>query len=553
MFPTARLPSKVLLRLHPATNYHRYYGSISHNASLTVDLQENRDRKTTIVCTVGPSSWHREGIRNLLLRGMNVLRLNFSHGSHDDKSRVIKDLRSIVHEFRTSPSGCIDFSDGSREDVCAIAADTKGPEIRTGHYSGDATTVHIRAGQELTLSSDPLMQDTGDESTIYVTYETLADELTVGQKIFVDDGLLSLEVASTNPSERKVLCVAHNDAHLGQQKGVNIPYPFTSNLPAVTEQDALDLKFAADQGVDFIFASFIRKAADVAEVRKHLGEKGKNISIISKIENQEGCDNFNEILAASDGIMVARGDLGIEIPPENVTTAQKMMIARCNLAGKPVICATQMLESMVQNPRPTRAECSDVANAVLDGADAVMLSGETAKGSYPNEALEMMSKICREAEVAIDYRALFLDLRKATLAQYKESSVLPKRDHRLDALATSTVVAADELDAKAIIVLTSTGSTAIAVAKYHPRCPIIAVVSSEKVANRVLMSRGVIPLLLSEDQLVDRDSAMEAAVQALDDMGVYKRNTTGEGQKLVAVTGSGGGFCSDKVRQLILM
>ena len=548
-FASSRLP--VLGNNSAARFSARCYGSISHNARLAVDLDENRDRKTSIVCTVGPSSWHPQGIRELLLRGMNVLRLNFSHGTHDDKSRVISDLRDIVQEYR-STSSTVDFSDGSREDVCAIAADTKGPEIRTGHYEGDdVTTIHIRAGQQLTLSTDVAMQSKGDETTVYVTYKTLADELSVGQKIFVDDGLLSLEVASTNPKEGTVLCIAHNDAHLGQQKGVNIPYPFISNLPAVTEQDAIDLKFAAEQGVDFIFASFIRKAADVVEVRKALGPKGTNVSIISKIENQEGCDNFDEILEASDGIMVARGDLGIEIPPENVTTAQKMMIARCNLAGKPVICATQMLESMVQNPRPTRAECSDVANAVLDGADAVMLSGETAKGSYPNEALEMMSKICREAEVAIDYRSLFLDLRKATLAQYKDGK--NPNDRRLDALATSTVVAADELDAKAIIVLTSTGSTAIAVAKYHPRCPIIAVVSSEQVANRVLLSRGVIPLFLSDEELLDNDSAMEAALQALDDMGVYARNTTGKGQKLVAVTGSGGGFCSDEIRQLILM
>ena len=532
----------------------RFYGSISHNANLAVDLNENVDRKTTIVCTVGPASWHPEGIRALLLRGMNVLRLNFSHGTHDDKARVIGDLRRIVQEYRSSATQrvSIDFSDGSREDCCAIAADTKGPEIRTGHFAGEATTVDIQLGQELTLTADPDMIHQGSSSLVYTTYTTLADELTVGQQIFVDDGLLSLQVLSTNPSQGTVLCQATNAATLGQQKGINIPYPFVSKLPAVTAQDEKDLQFAAEIGVDYIFASFIRKAEDVHAVRHAMGEAGKHVKVISKIENQEGCDNFDDILRVSDGIMVARGDLGIEIPPENVTTAQKMMIARCNLAGKPVICATQMLESMVTHPRPTRAECSDVANAVLDGADAVMLSGETAKGNYPNEALEMMSKICREAEVAIDYRSLFLDLRKATRALQNEQTT--DGDHRLDALATSCVVAADELNAKAIIVLTSTGDTAMAVAKYRPKCPILAVVSSEVVANKVLLARGVIPLLLSEDNTSSTDTAMSQALAALEDMGLTEEDGGCDGnRKLVAVTGGGGGFCSDNVRQLILL
>ncbi len=462
-----------------------------------------------------------------------------------------------VGKFRTNRGtadptthGTVDFADGSREDVCAIAADTKGPEIRTGHFAGEeTTTVNIEKGQNLTLTSDTSIQNNGTSSLIYTTYTTLAHELTIGQQIFVDDGLLSLEVIATDASSGTVLCKANNSAKLGQQKGINIPYPFISKLPAVTEQDAKDLKFAADIGVDYIFASFIRKAADVEEVRNAMGSQGKDVKIISKIENQEGCDNFDEILQASDGIMVARGDLGIEIPPEQVTTAQKLMIARCNLAGKPVICATQMLESMVTNPRPTRAECSDVANAVLDGADAVMLSGETAKGDYPNEALEMMSQICREAEVAIDYRGLFLDLRKAHYKIHKKNS---NYDHRLDALATSCVVASEELKANAIIVLTKSGDTAMAVAKYRPRCPILAVVSSETVANKVLLSRGVIPLLLSEEQLDSQESALTLAVEALQEMGFDSNDEKGEG-KLVAVTGSGGGFCSDEIRQLILL
>ena len=375
-----------------------------------------------------------------------------------------------------------------------------------------------------------------------------------GQNIFIDDGLLALRVTGIDPDQGHVHCVALNDANLGQQKGVNIPYPFVSNLPSVTEQDKEDLRFAAEQGVDFIFASFIRKAADVDAVREALGPAGKDVQVISKVENQEGCDNFDEILQASDGIMVARGDLGIEIPPQQVFLAQKMMIARCNVVGKPVICATQMLESMVTNPRPTRAECSDVANAVLDGADAVMLSGETAKGDYPMEAVEMMSLICREAEVAIDYGALFRDLRRATsqmLAIGEQSAF----DQRLEAVATSCVVAAAELDAAAIIVLTMSGETAQAVAKYRPGCPVLAVVGSEATAHKVLMSRGVIPLLLSEDEMEDSDAALQRGVEALKEMGIVGKDdvpSTG-GKKIVAITGQGSGWCVNAVRHLIFM
>ena len=291
-----------------------------------------------------------------------MMRLNFSHGSHD-KARVISDLRDVVGEFRADPvyhgggSGQIDFEDGSREDICAIAADTKGPEIRTGLFEivtkRAAATVQIEENSIVTLSTQLSDRERGSASKVFVDYSTLADEVRPGQKIFVDDGLLALEVKETDPGEGHVQCIALNNAKLGQQKGINIPYPFVSNLPSVTEQDKSDLRFAAEQGVDFIFASFVRKAADVEAVREALGPAGKQVKVIAKVENQEGCDNFDEILQASDGIMVARGDLGIEIPPQQVFLAQKMMIARCNVVGKPVICATQMLESMVTNPRPT--------------------------------------------------------------------------------------------------------------------------------------------------------------------------------------------------------
>jgi len=498
----------------------RGIASLTHNAKLGYDVSERRERKTSIVCTVGPASWHREGLRQLLQRGMNVMRLNFSHGTHEQKAEVIAELRSVLTEIRQTDA--VDFSDGSREDICAIAADTKGPEIRTGLFAGDTTLVELEAGQTFVLSTDSSLREDGTSNEVYVDYVGLAEELEPGQRIWVDDGLLGLDVLRTRAATGRVECRILNNAMLGQQKGVNIPFPFVSRLPSTTEQDKSDLLFAAAQGVDMIFASFIRRASDVAEVRKALGND--KIKVVSKIENEEGCANFDEILNASDGIMVARGDLGIEIPAEQVFVAQKMMIAKCNLAGKPVICATQMLESMVSNPRPTRAEVSDVANAVLDGADCVMLSGETAKGKWPNEAVEMMSKICREAEGAIDYDRLFHDLAQNVCS--------PQHSSALCSIAQAAVLSARELKAAAIVAVSGSGALPQAIAQYRPECPIIAAVPDECVANMLVMHRSVVPAILPQEVAHDASVALAWAVAETERMGLRQ-----PGERLVGVIG----------------
>ena len=330
-----------------------------------------RDRKTKVVCTIGPKSASRSSINELLHAGMNVLRLNCSHGDHAFYRDVIGNLWDSLDRVRHSmaePGISIDFSDGAREDMCAVALDTKGPEIRTGVYSNEAIEdspmreLRIERGASVTIhtSDDMEMNQTGDN--IWCDYRSLPSILKKDDKVFIDDGLLSLRVVSSEGS--KVECVAENTSLLGERKGINLPNVVV-DLPAVSEKDRKDLEFArADKRVDFVFASFIRCAANVEEIREIVGP---DVRIISKIENAEGIDNIDEIIEASDGIMVARGDLGIEIPPERVFLVQKQIVSKCNVAGKPVICATQMLESMTRNPRPTRAECGDVANAVLDG------------------------------------------------------------------------------------------------------------------------------------------------------------------------------------------
>ena len=393
---------------------------------------------------------------------------------------------------------------------------------------------------------------------IYCDYSTLASEISPGQKIFIDDGLICL-VLKEVVDEKTLLCEIENGGKLGSQKGINIPEPFKSNLPSITDQDKKDLKFAAEIGVDFIFASFIRCRKDVVAVRKALGQKGKDVQIIAKIENKEGCDNFDEILQESDGIMVARGDLGIEVPAHTVFLAQKHMISRCNIAGKPVISATQMLESMVENPRPTRAEVSDVANAVLDGTDAVMLSGETAKGNFPFEAVTMMSDICKEAEVAVDYDSIFRQIRGSN-KKYGIPSSFPLP---LETIATSAVVASLELNAPAIVVFSYTGKMVRAVAKYRPSCPIFCVTEYEQTANSILLHRGVIPILVSSEDMTDYDHGMKTVIGILKDMKILsapklndhndETNIGGErssltGGKLVAI----GSFDSNRPREAVM-
>ncbi|TPX35492.1 pyruvate kinase [Synchytrium microbalum] len=423
--------------------------------------------KTKIICTIGPKTQSVEMLGKLVDAGMNVVRMNFSHGTHEYHLKTINNVR----EFAASQK---------EKKPVAIMLDTKGPEIRTGKLVG-GTDKKLVAGATFTFHNDDTI--IGDETQVSTSYKSLCTSVRAGDRILVDDGLIGMQVISTNHETGHVVCIIENGGLLGETKGVNLP-GITVDLPAITEKDAGDIMFGVKNGIDFIAASFIRKAADVHEIRKLI--VGQNIKIISKIESQEGLDNFDEILAASDGIMVARGDLGVEVPVETVARYQKMMIRKCNFAGKPVITATQMLESMILNPRPTRAEATDVANAVLDGSDCVMLSGETAKGSHPIAAVEMMFKICREAEADINYSELYPTLRRQIRLPISIS----------EAVASSAVKTSWDVHAVLIIVLSESGNTARSIAKYRPIAPVLAVTSSPQVARQMQVLRGIFPLVV---------------------------------------------------------
>ncbi len=339
-------------------------------------------RKTKIVCTIGPASERKEVFKELVANGLNVARLNFSHGDHEEHMGRMNTIKEVRREMNKP---------------VAILLDTKGPEIRTGKFEEPVYT--LVEGQEFELTTEEFL---GNQFKCQISYKGLPQDVDAGDKILIDDGLIELEVLSKTETTIKTKVL--NGGDVKNNKGVNVP-GVSIKLPAITEKDINDIKFGISQGIDFIAASFIRKAADVLEIRKVLEENnGHGIHIISKIENQEGVDNLEEILEVSDGLMVARGDLGVEIPTEMVPIVQKRMIELCNKEGKPVITATQMLDSMIRNPRPTRAEATDVANAIFDGTHAVMLSGETAAGKYPIESVKMMAKIAAEAEKAVDYR-----------------------------------------------------------------------------------------------------------------------------------------------------
>ncbi len=423
-------------------------------------------KKTKIICTIGPSSETKETLKELLKSGMNMMRLNFSHGNYEEHKEKIDNFRAAQIET------------GIR---AALMLDIKGPKIRTTKLK-DGKNVNIVSGQEFIITTDKSV--IGDEKMVAVTYEDIIQDVKIGEKLLIDDGLLQFSIKEIIGN--KIICIALNNGELGENKGVNLPKAKVS-LPAISEKDKNDLIFGCQQGVDYVAASFIRKADDVKDVRKVLNENGgKDILIISKIETQEGIDNFDEILKVSDGIMVARGDLGVESPVEDVPVAQKMMIDRCNAVGKVVITATQMLDSMIKNPRPTRAEVNDVANAILDGTDCIMLSGESANGKYPVEAVRVMTRISEKIDPLVSKKNYFTEDMTITTAVTK-----------------GTAEISESLDTKVIVVATQSGRAARDMRRYFPKAEIVAITNNEKTANQLLIVRGITPFIDGQPESLD--------------------------------------------------
>ncbi|KAG5797646.1 hypothetical protein H9Q69_003312 [Fusarium xylarioides] len=455
-----------------AQDHLEFGGKISWLASLDTAFRPQRNyRRSSIICTIGPKTNSVEAINKLRDSGLNVVRMNFSHGSYEYHKSVIDNAREseATHAGRN----------------VAIALDTKGPEIRTGNTPNDED-IPISAGHEMNITTDDSYATACDDKNMYVDYKNITSVIEPGRVIYVDDGVLAFDVLEIK-DEKTIRVKARNNGAICSKKGVNLPNTDV-DLPALSEKDKADLKFGVENNVDMVFASFIRRAQDIYDIREVLGEKGKHIQIISKIENRQGLNNFKEILEATDGVMVARGDLGIEIPAAEVFAAQKKLIAMCNLAGKPVICATQMLESMIKNPRPTRAEISDVGNAITDGADCVMLSGETAKGSYPSEAVKEMHETCLKAENTIPY-----------VSHFEEMCTLVKRPvSTVESCAMAAVRASLDLGAGGIIVLSTSGKSARMLSKYRPVCPIFMVTRSPTTSRFAHLYRGVYPFLFPE-------------------------------------------------------
>lgn len=431
-------------------------------------------KKTKIICTMGPNSDDREVMKQLLLNGMDVARFNFSHGTHDEQRARYKQLREVAEEVG--------------KPVAALL-DTKGPEIRTGVLK-DGKKVTLTAGEEIILTTEDIV---GDAKRVHINYNGLNEDVTEGNVILIDDGLIELHVERVEGTE--IYCRIMNGGELGERKGVNVPN-VKIKLPALTDKDKEDIRFGIELGFDYIAASFIRSADAIREIRQMLDEGGSSMGIIAKIENAEGLENLDEIIEASDGIMVARGDLGVEIAPEKLPHLQKMMIKKCSAACKVVITATQMLDSMIRNPRPTRAEVTDVANAVYDGTDAVMLSGETAMGKYPVEALKMMSSIVEETESYLDYTAY--RQRKVSAENMKNVS---------NAVCCASVSTAHDIGADYIIVPSITGFTSMMLSKWKPAARILGMSPSMSTVRQMQLQWGVTPVWSrradSTDELIE--------------------------------------------------
>lgn len=437
-------------------------------------------RNTKIVCTVGPASEHPDMLEKLIEAGMNVARLNFSHGDHEEHRARIENIRKTADKL---------------DKTVAILLDTKGPEIRTHTMEGGA--VELEKNQKIIVSMEEVV---GNNEKFSVSYKGLIDDVDTEDRILLDDGLVELKIENIQHDKGEIHCRVLNDGVLKNKKGVNVP-GVSVKLPGITDKDREDIIFGIGENIDFIAASFIRTNSDVLEIRKLLEEKdAESIKIIPKIENQEGIDNIDGILEVSDGLMVARGDMGVEIPPESVPMVQKELIKKCNLLGKPVITATQMLDSMQNNPRCTRAEASDVANAIYDGTDAVMLSGETAAGDYPLESVQTMASIATSAEEAQDYKKLLSERTKSL------------HTNMVTAIGVSVAHTALNLNCKAIVAATESGHTARMISKYRPHSDIVAVTPHDQVARQLQLVWGVHPVLKEGKR--DTDALLNTSVSS---------------------------------------
>ncbi len=442
------------------------------------ETKKEQMKKTKIICTMGPTTSDRAVMKSLAESGMDVARFNFSHGSHEEHKERMDMLKSVREEVGRP---------------IAILLDTKGPEIRTGLLK-DGKKVTLEQGQAFTLTTEDIV---GDEKCVSISYDGLVEDVKRGNRILIDDGLIELEVINSIGSD--IVCEVLNGGELGQRKGVNVPN-VPVKLPALTQKDRDDIRFGVEQGIDFIAASFVRSAEGIIEIKRLLKEcKAPHIPIIAKIENGEGIKNIDEILNSADGIMVAHGDLGVEIPAHELPYLQKLLIQKCNDAYKPVITATQMLDYMMRNPRPTRAEVTDVANAVFDGTDAVMLSGETANGKYPVEALNMMVQIVKNAENHLDYEAL-LSKRRENRGKSISCSI-----------GYSSVATAMSLNAKCIITPSASGITPRIVSKFKPEAMIVGVTPNEETMRRMQIYRGVYPI-----KTIPHDSTEEMVEDAVE-------------------------------------
>lgn len=463
-------------------------------------------KNTKVVCTIGPASESPDVLRALINEGMNVARLNFSHGTHEEHRRKIETVKKLRQEMKVP---------------VAIALDTKGPEIRLGTFK-DHRPVNLEQGDKITLTTRKVE---GTREEISITYEGLPKDVKPGSRILVDDGLVELQVQSVEEGT-DIHCVAQNYGEISDHKGVNVPGT-NVKLPAITEQDKSDILFGIEAGVDMIFASFIRSPEDVIEIRRLLEDNGgSGIQILAKIESAQGVDNLEEILHSCDGIMVARGDLGVEIPTQDVPIVQKKIIRMANNAGKPVITATQMLDSMSRNPRPTRAEVNDVANAILDGSDAIMLSGETAAGKYPVESVRQMRQIAETVEKSPDFLNSISD---------RSSWVSPNTS---SAIARSTVMIAQQIVCQAIVAATSSGFTARQISKYRPIIPIIAVTPDIQTYHQLSLVWGVTPMTAPNSP--ETDELVDQSIYA-----ALKTHLVKEGDQIILTAGIPSGFGSE--------